>query len=129
MVSTYFSYDYAEQKPNHNRFETGQFEMQTPYSTNKELYLRNSPINYVENVKAPVLIWNGMRDDVVVPSQAMEFFIGLKRNDLPVIALFYPGRGHDLGLNTDESKEMNKKALEWWNYFLKEKRNSNWIKL
>lgn len=129
MVSTYFSYDYAEQKPNHNRFETGQFEMEVPFSEDKDLYLKNSPVHHVENVKAPILLWNGMHDDVVVPTQAMEFFVGLKRNNLPVIALFYPNRGHDLGLNTRESKEMNKKALQWWNHFLKEKKNQTWIKL
>jgi len=127
MISTYFSYDYAEQKPNHNRFETGQFEMNKPFSEDKALYFRNSPINYVEKVKAPVLVWNGMDDIVVQPEQAMEFFLGLKRNNIPVIALFYPKSGHDLGYNTDESKDMSSRALDWWNYFLKEKTDIPWI--
>ncbi|WP_312288444.1 alpha/beta hydrolase family protein [Chryseobacterium gleum] len=127
ITSRYFSYDYHEQKPNHTRFETGQYEMKKPFSEDKELYLKNSPINYVENVKAPVLIWNGIKDDIVPSEQTMEFFMGLKRNNLPAIALFYQQREHDLGWNTKESKDMNKRSLEWWNFFLKDRTNSPWI--
>ncbi len=127
IVSRYFSYDYHEQNPNHTRFETGQYEMNKPFSKDKELYLRNSPINFVENVKAPVLIWNGMIDDIVIPEQAMEFFMGLKRNSLPGIVLFYQQREHDLGWNTKESEDMNRRAVDWWNYFLKNKTDTSWI--
>lgn len=127
IISQYFAYDYHEQKPNHTRFETGQHEMKRPFSTDKELYLKNSPINYVENVKAPVLLWNGLKDDIVPPEQTMEFFMGLKRNDIPVIAIFYQKKEHDLGWNTDESKDMNRRALDWWNYFLKNKTATSWI--
>lgn len=127
ITSRYFSYDYHEQKPNHTRFETGQYEMNKPFSEDKELYLKNSPIFYVEKVKAPVLIWNGIKDDIVPPEQAMEFFMGLKRNNLPAIALFYQQREHDLGWNTKESKDMNRRALEWWDYFLKNKTDISWI--
>ncbi|WP_394678708.1 alpha/beta hydrolase family protein [uncultured Sphingobacterium sp.] len=127
IVSSYFSYDYHEQKPNHTRFEVGQYEMNKPFSEAKERYLKNSPINYVENVKAPVLLWSGSLDDIVPPEQAMEFLMGLKRNNLPVVALFYQHREHDLGWNTKESKDMNRKALDWWNYFLKNKTDIPWI--
>ncbi len=127
ITSRYFSYDYHEQKPNHTRFETGQYEMNKPFSEDKQLYLKNSPINYVEMVKAPVLIWNGVKDDIVPAEQAMEFFMGLKRNNLPTIALFYQQREHDLGWNTKESMDMNRRSLEWWDYFLKNKTNIGWI--
>ncbi|RQO35352.1 hypothetical protein DBR39_18725 [Chryseobacterium sp. KBW03] len=127
ITSRYFSYDYHEQKPNHTRFETGQYEMNKPFSEDKQLYLKNSPINYVEMVKAPVLIWNGVKDDIVPAEQAMEFFMGLKRNNLPTIALFYQQREHDLGWNTKESMDMNRRSLEWWDYFLKNKTNIPWI--
>jgi len=78
-------------------------------------------------VKAPVLIWNGVKDDIVPAEQAMEFFMGLKRNNLPTIALFYQQREHDLGWNTKESMDMNRRSLEWWDYFLKNKTNIPWI--
>lgn len=127
ITSRYFSYDYHEQKPNHTRFETGQYEMNKPFSEDKQLYLKNSPINYVEMVKAPFLLWNGVKDDIVPSEQAMEFFMGLKRNNLPTIALFYQQREHDLGWNTKESMDMNRRALEWWDYFLKNKTDIPWI--
>ena len=127
IVSSYFSYDYHEQKPMHNRFENGQFEMNRTFLEDKELYYRNNPINYIENVKAPVLVWNGMKDDIVVPQQAMGLFLGLKRNELPVVALFYVKTHHDLGRNTKESKDMNRRALDWWNYFLKGETDTRWI--
>lgn len=128
IVSSYFSYDYHEQKPNLTRFEVGQYDFRKPFTADKELYIWNSPIHYVENVKAPVLLWTGVKDDIVPPQQTMEFFMGLKRNDLPVIALFYQQKEHDLGWNTTESKDMSRRALDWWNYFLKNKMETPWIR-
>ncbi len=127
IISSYHSYDYHEQKPNHTRFETGQYEMGKSFSEDKDLYFKNNPINYVANVKAPILLWSGEKDDTVPPVNAMKFFNGLKRNELPVVALFYPKIAHDLGYNTTESKDMSKRMLEWWNYFLKDDRNAVWI--
>ena len=127
IISSYHSYDYHEQKPNHTRFETGQYEMGKPFSEDKDLYFKNNPINYVANVKAPVLLWCGEKDDIVPSENIMKFFNGLKRNELTVVAVFYPKISHDLGNNTNESKDMSKRMLEWWNYFLKGKTDTVWI--
>jgi dipeptidyl aminopeptidase/acylaminoacyl peptidase len=68
-----------------------------------------------------------MKDQNVPWDQTMEFFIGLKRNQKPTIALFYPNGRHALAFDSKEKKNLHTKVLEWWDYFLKNKKNVPWI--
>lgn len=127
LVRSYFSYNYNFYSPFYWQYENGQYEMKTPFSKNKELYFSNSPINYCENVSAPTLLWAGKKDENIAWDQVMEFYIGLKRNNKDVIALFYPSHGHNLDFSSSERKDLYYKVLEWWNYFLKDKKGVEWI--
>lgn len=127
IVRSYFSYNTHFNIMDHARFENGQFEMNVPFSENKELYFKNNPIDEVDKVSAPMLLWAGMKDENVTPDQTMAFYAGLVRNRKPVIALLYHNKGHDLGIGSKESNDLNLKTLEWWGYFLKEEKNILWI--
>lgn len=48
IVRSYFSYNTHFNIMNYVRFENGQFEMNVPFSENKELYFKNNPIDEVE---------------------------------------------------------------------------------
>ncbi|WP_083506380.1 alpha/beta hydrolase family protein [Chryseobacterium aquaticum] len=127
IVRSYFSYNYNFHSPFYWQFENGQYEMPSPFSENKELYFRNSPIHYAEKVNAPILLWAGKKDRNIAWDQVMEFFIGLKRHRKNVIALFYPNQGHTTGNTTCEGKDLYQKNMEWWDYFLKDKKEVPWI--
>ncbi len=127
IIRSYFSYNYNFTSPFYWQFESEQYEMYTAFSKSKELYLRNSPILNVEKVNAPILLWAGKKDENIAWDQVMEFYIGLRRNKKEVIALFYPNQGHGVGVNTKESIDLYKRVLEWWDYFLKGKKNVPWI--
>jgi dipeptidyl aminopeptidase/acylaminoacyl peptidase len=127
IIRSYFSYNYNFHSPFYWQYENGQYDMKTPFSKNKKLYLENSPINYCENVSAPILLWAGKKDENIAWDQVMEFYIGLKRNSKDVIALFYPFHGHNLDFSSTERKDLYYKVLEWWNYFLMDKKNVGWI--
>ncbi len=127
IVRSYFSYNYNFSSPFYWQYENGQYEMKTPFNDNKELYLKNSPINYCENVSVPILLWSGKKDENIAWDQVMEFYIGLKRNEKNVIALFYPSQGHNPVFGSNERKDLYYRVLQWWDYFLKDKKDVPWI--
>jgi dipeptidyl aminopeptidase/acylaminoacyl peptidase len=127
IVKFYFSYNTHFNIADYSRFETGQFEMGATFVEDKEKYIKNNPIYYVEKVNAPVLLWAGLKDGNVPPDQTMEFYIGLMKNSKLVTALLYHNKEHDLGKGTEESKDLNIRTLEWWDYHLKSKMNASWI--
>lgn len=60
----------------------------------RDLYAHLSPINYVENVKTPVLILHGQADDRCPVGQAEEWYISLKRQLKEVQMVLYPSASH-----------------------------------
>lgn len=127
IVRSYFSFNYNFDSPFYWQYENGQYEMNVPFSQNKELYFKNNPIYYVENVNAPILLCTGMKDENIEWDQTMEFYIGLKRNNKQVIALFYPNTGHGISVYNKEGKDLYIRILEWWDYFLQDKKDVDWI--
>ncbi|WP_304343421.1 S9 family peptidase [Chryseobacterium koreense] len=127
IISSYFSYNYNFIGPHYWQFETGQYKMNRPFAADKQLYFRNNPIFNVEKVNTPVLLWTGTKDENVIPQNTTAFFLGLKRNGRDVVALYYPESGHDLSTNFLQVKDLNKKIMEWWGYFLKDKQDILWI--
>lgn len=127
IIRSYFSYNYNFSSPFYWQFENGQYEMDIPFSEDKELYVRNNPIHHVERVNAPILLWAGKKDENIAWDQVMEFYVGLKRNKKEVIALFYSENGHDLEPNTAERRDLHARVLEWLDYFLRDKKEVEWI--
>lgn len=126
IIRSYFSFNYNFLRPFYFQYETGQYKMKEKFSENKQLYFNNNPIYQVEKVNAPVLLWTGMKDQNIDWNQTMEFYIGLKRNNKKVIALFYPEEGHAL-LNKKASKDLVFRIIDWFNFFLKNTNDSDWI--
>ncbi|MBT2559834.1 S9 family peptidase [Pedobacter sp. ISL-68] len=126
ILRSYFSYNKNFRSPFYWQYENGQYEMPSSFAEDKELYFKNNPIHYVDQVNAPILLWAGQKDENIRWDQSLEFYIGLKRNKKNVIALFYPKQGHALGLGTPERIDLYEKVFDWWDYFLKGKR-VRWI--
>lgn len=127
IIRSYFSYNYHFTGPYFWQYETGQFGMNVSFEKNKELYFGNNPISNLEKVNAPILLWTGKQDENVPWDQTMEFFMGLRRHNKRVVALFYPNGRHALSAGSDEKKDLHRKVLEWWDYFLKNKKDIPWI--
>lgn len=127
LVKFYFSFSEERKLPNYPRFENGQFSMKVPFSENKMLYYDNSPISNVERVTAPILLWTGTKDTNVPYDHTAEFYTGLLRNRKKTVALFYKDQDHDLTTNSEESIDLHLRILDWWDYFLKGKKNVPWI--
>jgi dienelactone hydrolase len=126
IIRSYFSYNEHFSGPYYWQYESGIFQMRS-FTKDKSAYLQNNPILAVENVNAPILLWAGKQDENVPWDQTMEFFLGLRRYNKHVIALFYQNGRHALSSSSDEKKDLHRKVFEWWDYFLKDKKNVPWI--
>jgi dipeptidyl aminopeptidase/acylaminoacyl peptidase len=65
-----------------------------PYPEQKELYRQRSPIHFVERLQAPVILFQGLEDEVVPPSQAETMVAALRGNGVPHAYLAFAGEAH-----------------------------------
>ena len=65
-----------------------------PYPEAKDLYHARSPIHFTENLSCPVIIFQGLEDLVVPPSQAEIMVNALKAKGLPYAYLAFEGEQH-----------------------------------
>jgi dipeptidyl aminopeptidase/acylaminoacyl peptidase len=69
-------------------------ELIGPYPERAELYRRRSPINFVDRLERPLLLLQGLDDEVVPPSQAETMVEALARKRIPHAYLAFEGEGH-----------------------------------
>ncbi len=65
-----------------------------PYPERADLYRERSPINFVEQLRAPVILFQGLEDEVVPPSQSETMVAALKANGVPHAYLAFEGEQH-----------------------------------
>jgi dienelactone hydrolase len=126
IVKSYFSMSFHFMSPLYWQYEDGQFDFSSSFSTGKELYIRNNPIYYVENVSKPILLWAGKKDLNVEWGQSMEFYLGLKRNKKSATMLVYPEEGHFIS-SGDTAQDLFTRTTDWFNYYLKGEKKPDWI--
>lgn len=78
----------------------------TPW-TNREMYVRWSPHQFVQNFKTPMLVIHGAKDFRVPEGQAFELFTALQRMKVESKFLYFPDETHFV------TKPQNAKL--WWN--------------
>jgi dipeptidyl aminopeptidase/acylaminoacyl peptidase len=65
-----------------------------PYPEAAELYRARSPIHAADQVSCPVILFQGLEDEVVPPSQAEVMVAALERNGVPYAYLAFEGEQH-----------------------------------
>ena len=65
-----------------------------PYPEAKALYRERSPIHFVDQVACPMILFQGLEDKVVPPSQAEIMVRGLEAKKLPYAYLAYEDEQH-----------------------------------
>ena len=125
LVSFYYTINKGNGRPDMWRFQTEEWNMGgTPYEIPKAYY-DNSPINFVQNVQTPVLLWSGKNDYQVDTHQSMEFHLAMRRAGKKSMMLLYPDEGHGI-INQEKQKDLSVRTLQWFDHFLKDKK-SEWI--
>ncbi len=82
-------------------------------------YLRRSPVYWVDRARTPILIMHGAEDTRVHPAQSMELYRHLKvrRPDVPVRLVFYPGEGHG-NINSTARYDYTLRMFNWFDTYL-----------
>ncbi len=83
-----------------------------PYPEQAELYRERSPINHVDQLQVPVILFQGLEDKVVPPNQAEQMAAALERNGVPHAYLPFEGELHGF-----RKAETNIRCLESELYF------------
>ncbi len=65
-----------------------------PYPERADLYRERSPIHFVERLRAPVILFQGLEDEIVPPNQAETMVAALARNGVPHAYLAFAGEQH-----------------------------------
>jgi dipeptidyl aminopeptidase/acylaminoacyl peptidase len=72
-----------------------------PYPAQADRYRERSAINFADDISAPVILFQGLEDMVVPPSQAETFVEVCRRKRLPYAYVAYEGEQH--GFRQDEN--------------------------
>ncbi|MFT5099402.1 MAG: dipeptidyl aminopeptidase/acylaminoacyl peptidase, partial [Planctomycetaceae bacterium] len=65
-----------------------------PYPELDHVYRQRSPINHLDNFKAPLIMLQGLDDKVVPPNQSEMIFNALKKRGVPTAYVSFEGEGH-----------------------------------
>ncbi|MDI2112645.1 S9 family peptidase [Commensalibacter nepenthis] len=64
------------------------------YPEEKQLYQERSPLTHIHNIQSPLIVFQGLKDQVVPPSQAKAIVNALKTNHVPYAYYTFPEEGH-----------------------------------
>jgi dipeptidyl aminopeptidase/acylaminoacyl peptidase len=83
-----------------------------PYPERRDLYIERSPIHFVDRLATPLILFQGLEDKVVPPSQSLLMFEAVKAKGLPVAYVAFEGEQHGFR----QAKNM-RRALDAESYF------------
>ncbi|HEY1854580.1 MAG TPA: prolyl oligopeptidase family serine peptidase [Solirubrobacterales bacterium] len=65
-----------------------------PYPERADLYRERSPIHFVERLRSPAILFQGLEDEIVPPNQAETMVAAMKVNGIPHAYLAFEGEQH-----------------------------------
>jgi len=86
----------------------------------KEVYESTSPIKYIHNTKAPLLVLQGDNDPRVPKEEAEQVVDLLKKDGKVVDAHYYPNEGHGFEKRENQIDSI-RRSLDWFDHYLKGK--------
>lgn len=86
----------------------------------KDVYESDSPIKYIHDVKAPLLVLQGDNDPRVPKEEAEQVVTLLKKDGKVVDAHYYPNEGHGFEKRENQMDAI-RRTLDWFDHYLKGK--------
>ncbi len=91
-----------------------------------DLYIENSPVFHLPNVKTPLLVMNNDEDGAVPWYQGIELYMGLRRLSKPVWMLNYNGDKHNLTMLANK-KDLSVRMRQFFDHYLLAKPAPVWM--
>jgi dienelactone hydrolase len=90
------------------------------------LYIENSPLFHLPNVKTPLVIMANDADGAVPWYQGIEFFTAMRRLGKPVWMLNYNGEAHNL-VERRNRKDIQMREQQFFDWMLKGAKPTRWL--
>ncbi|MGV0751790.1 YqiA/YcfP family alpha/beta fold hydrolase [Empedobacter brevis] len=118
LVSFYHDYNKDNYSDQLWRIENYQFRMGDSLYNLKDKYHQNSPLQYIEKLQIPILLWTGKEDYNVNWYQSIYFYMGIKRLGKSAELLLFDHEGHALKNKTNQ-QFLSTKIKNWFDTYLK----------
>lgn len=89
-----------------------------PAYQNPQRYIKDSPLNFVQNWKTPMLVIHGGKDYRVADTQGLSTFNLLQRKGIPSKLLYFPDENHWV-LKPANSIQWHETVLHWLDQWLR----------
>lgn len=126
VVSEYLYVNFESLQSNLWRYESDQYRIGTSLFNNREAYYNNSPINFVEKITTPLLLWAGEKDLQVNFSQSIEMHLALRRLNKPNVLLMYEGDRHSIS-DRNHQIDLTQRVEAWFDFYLKGTKQPDWM--
>ena len=77
-----------------------------PYPAKADLYRERSPIHSVAHMNAPLILFQGLEDQIVPPAQSEKMAQALRARNVPVAYIAFPGEQHGFRQAANISRSM-----------------------
>ena len=84
----------------------------------RQVYEATSPIKYIHNVKAPLLVLQGDNDPRVPKEESQQVIDLLKKDGKTVDVHYYPNEGHGF-LKRENQIDSLRRIIDWFDKYLK----------
>lgn len=110
------------------QYEKGQSRIGTDLWSNRELYIKNSPLFFADKVETPLLIMHNDGDGAVPWYQGIEYFSALRRLDKKVWMLTYNNDEHNL-YKWPNRVDLSIRMMQFFNHYLKDAPAPVWMEV
>jgi dipeptidyl aminopeptidase/acylaminoacyl peptidase len=108
------------------QYERGQSRLGETIWENRNLFIRNSPLFYLDEVTTPLLIMHNDEDGAVPWYQGIELYMGLRRLEKPAWMLNYNGEAHNL-MKRHNRKDLSIRMQQFFDHYLMGKDMPEWM--
>ena len=108
------------------QYQKTQSRIGVPPWENPMLYMENSPLFWIENIRTPYLTMANDEDDAVPWQQGIEFFTAMRRLGKEAYMFVYNGEKHGLR-QRENQKHWTVHIAEYFDYFFKDAPKPDWM--
>ncbi len=126
MVSMFSSVYWNSGTANQPIFISSQGRFRSGFAENPDVYMRNSPNRFAQNLHIPLMLLHNDRDGAVDFNQGITYYNTLRELGKDVVLLEYVGENHGLSRPANQ-KDYAVRMLEWFDHFLQEKPAPEWM--
>ncbi len=118
MTSAYGGVRWESGRSRQYQYEQTQSRIGATMKDSLNLYIKNSPVFFVDNIETPLLIMHNDKDGAVPWYQGIEMFMSMRRLAKPVWMLQYNNEAHNL-MQRRNTKDLSIRLQQFFDHYLK----------